>query len=169
MQSGQQPAHSVRLACCLRVSIAILTCLALPSIADAQVPRTQPGNEQTQAEPANAEPSQAPDKVDVKPVARDDEIRERLQRVLEATGWFADPQVDVDEGVVFLSGRTETGDLKKWAGDLARSTQDVVAVVNRLEVAEPSVWDFEPAWNEASVLWRDIARSLPILGWACCC
>jgi hypothetical protein len=62
--------------------------------------------------------------VDVTPVAHDEEIRTRLQSVLNATGWFTSPRVEVREGVVFLSGPAETVELKKWAGDLARSTQD---------------------------------------------
>lgn len=102
----------------------------------------------------------APAKVDVKPV-RDEEIRMRLQSVLDATGWFSVPRVEVREGVVFLNGRAETGDLKLWAGDLARNTQDVVAVANRMEVVEPSVWDFSPAWEGLLELWRDVIRSLP--------
>jgi hypothetical protein len=102
--------------------------------------------------------SPAPAKVDVKPVARDEEIRKRLQRVLNATGWFTDPHVRVEEGVVFLNGQTETDELKKWAGDLARNTQDVVAVINRIEVAEPSAWDFRPAWSGMLILWRDTGR-----------
>lgn len=103
----------------------------------------------------------APTKIDVMPVAHDEEIRKRLQSVLDATGWFADPRVEVSEGVVFLRGRADTDDLKKWAGDLVRNTQDVVAVANRIEVLEPSVWDFNPAWNGLLVLWRDSIRSLP--------
>jgi small-conductance mechanosensitive channel len=103
----------------------------------------------------------APAKVDVKPVALDEEIRKRLQSVLDATGWFIDPRVEVREGVVFLNGRAETDELKRWAGDLALNTQDVVAVANRMEVLEPSVWDFSPAWRGLLVLWRDFIRSLP--------
>jgi len=103
----------------------------------------------------------APAKVDVNPIARDDEIRKRLQSVLDATGWFTEPQVEVREGVVFLSGHVETDELKKWAGDLARNTQDVVAVANRMKVLEPSVWDFSPAWEGVLILWRDFIRSLP--------
>ncbi len=101
--------------------------------------------------------------VDVTPVAHDEEIRTRLQSVLDATGWFTDPRVEVREGVVFLNGPAETVELKKWAGDLARSTQDVVAVANRMEVLEPSVWDFSPAWSGLRALWRDFVRSLPVL------
>ncbi|MGI9114601.1 MAG: mechanosensitive ion channel domain-containing protein [Chthoniobacterales bacterium] len=102
--------------------------------------------------------------MDVKPVAHDEEIRQRLQSVLDATGWFSSPQVEVKEGVVFLKGRAQSADLKKWAGDLARNTQDVVAVVNRMDVTVPSMWDFGPAWSGLLVLWRDFIRSLPFLG-----
>lgn len=111
--------------------------------------------------PAKEELSAAPAKVDVKPVARDEEILKRLQTVLDATRWFTDPHVRVEEGVVFLNGRTQTDELKRWASDLARNTQDVVAVANRMEVLEPSVWDFRPAWSGLLVLWRDFIRSLP--------
>ena len=107
--------------------------------------------------------SLAPAKVDVNPVARDEEIRLRLQSVLEATDWFTDPAVRVDQGVVFLMGRVGSDDLKKWAGDLARNTQDVVAVANRMEVTEPSVWDWGPAWHGLVGLWGDFWRSLPLL------
>jgi small-conductance mechanosensitive channel len=103
----------------------------------------------------------APAKVDVQPIAHDEEIRKRLQSVLIATGWFTNPQVKVEEGIVFLSGRTETDELKKWAGDLARNTQDVVAVANRIEVSQPSAWDFSAAWSGMSGLWRDFIRSIP--------
>lgn len=115
------------------------------------------------AAPAKEDLSLAPAKVDVKPVARDEEIRQRLQSVLEATDWFTAPEVRVEQGVVFLTGRVASDDLKKWAGDLARNTQDVVAVANRMEVAEPSIWDFNSAWHGLRGLWRDILRSLPLL------
>ena len=94
---------------------------------------------------------------------RDEEISTRLESVLRATGWFTAPQVQVTDGVVFLNGRTDTEELKKWAGDLARNTQDVVAVANRIEVPPPSVWDLRPASSGLVVLWRDLIRSLPFL------
>jgi len=102
-------------------------------------------------------------KVDVKPVARDEEIRQRLESVLKATEWFTDPKVRVEHGVVFLSGQTETDELKKWASDLAGNTQDVVAVANRMKVSSPSIWDFRSTWSGMSKLWRDFLRSLPFL------
>ena len=116
---------------------------------------------QTLPAPSKEDLSPAPTKVDINPVARDEEIGQRLQRVLEATGWFTNPDVRVEQGVVFLSGRTDSDELKKWAGELSRNTQDVVAVANRMEVTKPSVWDFRPAWTGMLALWSDIVRSIP--------
>ena len=132
------------------------------SVIAQEPPAGQPKEPQKQPSPNKEELSPAPVKVDVQPVARDDEIRKRLQSVLDATGWFFEPRIRVEEGVVFLSGRTDTDELKKWAGDLARNTQDVVAVANRIEVAQPSPWDFSAAWGGLSGLWRDLVRSLPV-------
>ncbi len=112
---------------------------------------------------AKEELSPAPAMVDVNPIARDEEIRQRLQSVLDATDWFTDPVVRVEQGVVFLKGRVASAELKKWAGELARNTQDVVAVANRMEVIEPPIWDLGPAWHGLMGLWRDLLRSLPLL------
>lgn len=107
------------------------------------------------------ERSAPPATVVVTPLAGDEQIGQRLQSVLDATGWFTGARVRVDAGVVFLSGQTETEELRKWAGDLARSTQDVVAVANRIEVPKPSIWDMRPAWAGLLALWRDLVQSLP--------
>ncbi len=47
--------------------------------------------------------------------------------------------------------------------DLARNTQDVVAVVNQMELTEPSLWDLKPAFEELQNLWRGFIRSLPLV------
>lgn len=105
----------------------------------------------------------APVRVDVRPVAPDQEIGQRIQRVLIATEWFTDPEVRVQEGVVFLSGMAETEELREWASDLARNTQDVVAVANRMRVSKASIWDFQPAFRGLAGLWRDFIRALPLI------
>ncbi len=145
----------------VRVILCSFTCSVMISTVIAQEPVGNVGESQKRTVPGKQELSPAPVKVDVNPVARDEEIRARLQDVLDATDWFADPRVRVREGVVFLEGRVQSDELKKWAGDLARSTQDVVAVANEMEVLEPSMWDFQPAWTGLSTLWRDFIRSLP--------
>ncbi|MEO7797072.1 MAG: mechanosensitive ion channel family protein [Opitutaceae bacterium] len=107
--------------------------------------------------------SLAPTTVAVQPIAHDEEIRKRLESVLEATGWFNAPEVKVVDGVVFLSGGADSDEIKKWAGNLARNTQDVVAVANRIEVSQPSAWDFSGARSGLSGLSRDFIRSLPFI------
>jgi len=144
----------VLLACCL------LSVLSWSVVA--QEPKNNGGQANQTAVPDDAELS-APAKLDINPLARDEEIAKRLQSVLIATEWFVSPDVRVEEGVVFLSGRVDSDELKKWAGDLAGNTQGVVAVANRMEVIEPSVWDFGPAWSGLLGLWREFVHSLPFV------
>ena len=106
-------------------------------------------------------PSQAAEKIEVKPVTQDSEIQERLEDILNATGWFTDVSVQVKEGVVFLSGNTKTEEFRKWAGNLARNTQNVVAVVNKIEVIEPSLGDFSVITQILQNHWRGLVKSIP--------
>ncbi|HMQ55117.1 MAG TPA: BON domain-containing protein, partial [Anaerolineae bacterium] len=108
------------------------------------------------------EEAEAPGQVDVQPIAQDEQIDERLTRILQATEWFVAPEVEVRDGVVFLDGSTFSADHRQWAGDLARNTQDVVAVVNRLEVNPRWEWDFSPALAEMRALWRGAIQAIPL-------
>lgn len=120
-------------------------------------------SELSQTEPVDGEPITAPQTVEVEPVANDQQIEARLLSILEATTWFRDPKVEVDEGVVFLSGGTSKDEHRTWAGDLARSTRDVVAVVNRIRVIEGPLWDLSLAWAEMESLAREFIQTLPLL------
>lgn len=71
-------------------------------------------------EPATS--SEQPARVEVRPVAHDDEIRRRLVDILHATGWFTSEGARVQDGVVFLEGRARTKEHKAWAGSLAQYT-----------------------------------------------
>ncbi len=105
----------------------------------------------------------APQQVDVQPVARDEEIAQRLLTILQSTEWFTTPQVTVRDGIVFLDGETASGEHRTWAGDLARNTQDVVAVVNRISVTARSPWDFTPALAELNGIARSTLQVLPLI------
>jgi small conductance mechanosensitive channel len=137
----------------LALLLLLLTLAAAPGVALAQdgTP-TAPGDD-----------IEAPDRVDVVPRARDEQISQRLQSIYEATGWFASPTVVTEQGVVFLGGQTTREEYRTWAGDLARRTQDVVAVVNQIEVVPPPVWDFDPALAGLYDQIRRIVRTLPLL------
>lgn len=115
---------------------------------------------------ADSAPLDAPSRVDIEPVARDEEIEVRLQDILLATTWFVDPTVRVQEGVVFITGQAQTSEYKTWAGDLARNTQDVVAVVNQMEVIEPPILNFDPIVNGVRDLGRAVLRAIPLVVFA---
>lgn len=102
--------------------------------------------------------------IEVRPGSSDEAIEWRLTRILRTTGWFSEISVEVGEGVVFLDGRTASVDYRAWAGDLAGKTRDVVAVVNRIRVAEKSPWDLSPALEELQALWERTVQRLPRLG-----
>ncbi len=159
---GRTRTFTERRSLLLWAGVLVFICGLPPASLRAQAPVTSAERPSPPA-PQIDELSPATTKVEVNPLARDDEIGSRLQRVLDATDWFTDPQVRVDEGVVFLSGQAPSAELKRWAGDLARNTQDVVAVVNRIEIPEPSIWDLSPAWNGLLTLWRDVIRSFPMV------
>ncbi|MCA1798702.1 MAG: mechanosensitive ion channel [Xanthomonadaceae bacterium] len=121
------------------------------------MPQTgQPGEERDEV-------LEAPASVVVAPEASDADIAARLQRILDATGWYRGAGVEVKDGIVFLDGATMREDHRKWAGDLARNTQDVVAVVNRVAVVEPPAWDFSPALNGLRELAASAMRNVPYL------
>ncbi|HEY4308436.1 MAG TPA: mechanosensitive ion channel domain-containing protein [Pirellulales bacterium] len=130
-------------------------------LADATAPATQDAAKATPAAPHNTSPPAT--KVDVAPLARDDEIQTRLLRILRVAELFENPQVTVKDGVVFLDGRTSVDANKDWAGDLARNTEDVVAVVNHIEVVHTSLWDFGPAVDSLKQMEVNLVRSLPLI------
>ena len=105
---------------------------------------------QAQTSPATGEigNADATKEVAVAPGARDADIADRLSRILDASEWFSGPAVTVREGIVFLDGSTENDERKDWARQLALRTEDVVAVVNRIEVQPTISWDLTPTWRE---------------------
>jgi hypothetical protein len=113
--------------------------------------------------PPIGQSTQVAERIEVQPVSSDQAIDRRLTRILEATGWVSDITVQVEEGMVFLDGRADSADYRTWAGALAGKTSDVVAVVNRIQVAERSPWDFSPAVSELQTLWEVSVQRVPRL------
>jgi small conductance mechanosensitive channel len=142
----------------LAVASAWAPCLHAQPLANGGEPRT--GGTAAQRE------SDVPKEVDVRPGAHDDAISERLAGILTATGWFEAVTIRTSEGVVFLGGRAESEPRKQWAGNLARNTEDVVAVVNQMTVREAPLWDFRPALAGLRALMRSIVLGLPGAGFA---
>lgn len=108
-------------------------------------------------ERASAEP-----RVPLTPRVDDGAIRERLERIYDATGWFEGVRLRVDEGVVFLEGVADTSTQRRWAVELAGRTEGVAGVVNAMDVRS-SAWDFSAAQDGLRTLWDDALRALPLL------
>lgn len=147
----------------LRLLCATLLCFAALTLASVAA---QPADESEQQSVPVEAPSavyEAPGKVDVQPVAQDAAIRQRLTDILETTNWFGTPQVTVQDGIVFLKGTTEQAEFKQWAGELAKNTEGVVAVINQIDVAPTKIWDFAPAFEILNDLARQFVRLLPLI------
>ncbi len=122
------------------------------------------GLAQTQTEPtADAEITTTEQSVSVEPAARDSEIETRIQDILTATNWYENPRVDVRDGIVFLDGTARSDDHRAWARDLASKTQDVIAVVNRIQVEQDVAWTVEPALQELTSVGKRLLTALPLL------
>lgn len=106
------------------------------------------------------------DKIEVNPEIQDNEIRKRIEEILVTTPWFTGPKVQVKNGVVFLKGKTKDLEYKKWAENLASHTQNVVAVVNQIEVVNPTIWSFQQITTGLLEQWQRMLRGLPFFVFA---
>ena len=152
---------SKRLTALLLGGALAIALLLTPAAPPARAQDGDPADPVDQLLGEDEEEQAAPEQVEVEPTADDDAIEERLQSILDSTGWFRETLVDVRDGVVFLSGNTTSDRRRTWAGDLARSTRDVVAVVNNIEVVPPSALAI--AQEELQQIWRGTLRALPII------
>ncbi len=126
--------------------------------------RSQEANVDTTVLDSGAEKQiQTPDKVEVEPIAVDEDISTRLHNIFSATGWFDDIEVKTDEGVVFLNGLSDSELHRDWAERMAQRTSDVVAVVNQIRVKARPVWDIQPALVQLRQLGRDFVQLIPLI------
>ncbi len=149
---------------CMKFLLIIIIIGLLNCSVEAQVEKT-PAKDAASSEAASLDQSlQLAEQIKVNPSSNDKAIYERLAKILKATEWFSDIIIHVEEGVVFLDGRTNSDDHRIWASGLAGKVTDVVAVVNRIKVVERSPWDISPAVNELSIIWKEVLQRLPRLG-----
>lgn len=101
--------------------------------------------------------------VSIAPVARDTEIAERIHEIMETTNWYQNINVTVADGIVFLDGTTASEEQQLWAKNLASKTQDVVAVVNRIDIKTEADWSLQPAIKELQRIGMSVVTSLPLV------
>lgn len=105
----------------------------------------------------------AQEPVTVEPVAEDDEISQRLQRILKSTGWFTAPRVTVRDGIATLDGQADTHEHQAWAGELAEKTEGTIAVINRITVDADVSSTFGRTGEEVARLYRQTVESWPLI------
>lgn len=110
-------------------------------------------------------PPEPAQKVGVDKVTEDGAIAKRLTRIMNASKWVTDVNVEVEEGIVFLNGKATDDKYSEWAANVARNTDDVVAVVNNIEVTDTT--NISDSMNQVGsslhALWRDFLKRLPLL------
>ncbi|MCA9146234.1 MAG: mechanosensitive ion channel [Planctomycetaceae bacterium] len=103
--------------------------------------------------------------VAVNAVASDLAIETRLTDILNATKWFDQVTVEVRDSVAFIDGTAVDDARKEWAGQLARNTEGVAAVVNQIEVKK--IINLSETANVVATsvrtLWEDLLVRSPLL------
>ncbi|WP_167532065.1 mechanosensitive ion channel domain-containing protein [Rhodopseudomonas palustris] len=120
-----------------------------------------PASAQTPPPPGGSEDNAVSKSVEVDPTAGDRAIANRIERILQSTNWFDGPKVAVRDGVVFIDGKTQTQEHRRWAGTLAQNTQGTVAVVNRIAVEADVGSTFGRAGDEFVRLYRQAEQAWP--------
>jgi len=99
--------------------------------------------------------------IEVNQSVADQAIQKRFLNILKISARIQEPEVEVREGVLVLSGWTDDEADKTWVEEAANRTEGVIAVVNNIEVRLGEQWDLEPAVSEALSLYDKFIRALP--------
>jgi small-conductance mechanosensitive channel len=122
----------------------------------------KPGSESTPVSEASGI-ARAEKDVPVPQPKPDVAIADRLIRILKITGWFKHLEVTSQEGVVTLKGEVAEASQRDWAVKLAQDAEGVVAVINKVTLAESGWFDLEPTEKEIKKIWKGFFASIPHL------
>ncbi len=90
-------------------------------------------------------------------------IKERLDKIFAATGWYQDLKVEVTEGLVILTGNIVNQKDKDWAINIIDRTDGVIAVIDKLESSLTSGSVLMPAQDEISKIYDQFYKKLPYI------
>ncbi|WDQ15005.1 mechanosensitive ion channel family protein [Rhodopirellula sp. P2] len=125
------------------------------------------GQEANETEPV-VEANAPAETVAVQNIVDDDAIRDRLTEIFDSArnaGWLTDVEVKLQSGIVTIQGQADTDEHRQWAENVARKTEDVVAVINELSI--DSAVDLGTTRDVVSKsldsLWTDFLVRSPLL------
>ena len=101
--------------------------------------------------------------ITVKSGVADSDIGKRIKMILSASNWFDNVEVTSVSGVVTLTGTTAKEDYKNWAESIGYRTENVVAVINKINVVNNNQWDVKPLVNQTHLLFDRVLRYMPVL------
>ncbi len=117
----------------------------------------------------DSEPENAPaETVAVGNVADDNAIRDRLTKIYDAASeadWLKEHEVILQSGIVTLKGQADSEEHREWAGNVARKTQDVVAVINEIQLDDQVDLQStkQVVFKSLTDLWTDFLVRSPLL------
>lgn len=124
---------------------------------------------QEASETETVEDANAPaETVSVQNISDDDAIRDRLTKIFDSAkeaGWLSDAEVELKSGIVTIRGQADTEEHRQWAENVARKTEDVVAVINELTIdsAVDLASTREVVTKSLDSLWTDFLVRSPLL------
>ncbi|MCB0322016.1 MAG: mechanosensitive ion channel [Bdellovibrionales bacterium] len=101
--------------------------------------------------------------VEAEQTVSDEQIKNRLSRILQVAEAFPSVDIRVQEGVVKLNGTVRRDEDRRWVDRIARRIEGVVAVLNRVEVRDPAWWEGSRAADEVELVGRAILNRLPLI------
>ncbi len=100
----------------------------------------------------------------VEDATADSAIRKRIREIYDAVGGFEDITINVQSGVVTLSGEVSNTKLREEAKSIAERTDGVVLTINRSTEAAAIDHQLAPAFSKLKEMGRTVVVKLPLFG-----
>jgi small-conductance mechanosensitive channel len=110
---------------------------------------------------ADETPARSEQKIEINKSNGDFAIKERIEKVLAASGVVKKLEVSSKEGIVTVSGNVSQQSQIEWVENLIKETDGVIAVINQVKLSNSEILDLQPAKNEATGIIRQVISFLP--------
>ncbi len=101
--------------------------------------------------------------IQVDKTTSDIKIKSLLKSILESSKKYTELDINVDDGLVFLEGQTKDPNYIKWASDIAKNINGVIAVVNNINTEKSGYFTAKPIKTELLKVWFKTLEVLPLI------
>ncbi len=110
------------------------------------------------------------DQLDIAAVARvisldgqvsDEKIKQKIEEILAAASKYSSLQVNVNSGLVYISGATDERQYINWATDITKNIDGVVAVINNIKLKNQNYFSVSIIKNELHSMWVGVLEIVP--------